>query len=268
MCRVLEVSRSGYYAWRDRGESLRSKTNRSVVIRIRAIHRESRRSFGSPRVADQLKKEGRAIGRHRVAKLMRLEGIQARKRRRYVATTDSAHDKPVAKNLLARNFEASAPNLKWVGDVTYIATSQGWLYLAVVIDLYSRLVVGWAMNEHIGGELSTRALSMACDRRGTTPAGLLYHSDRGVEYACEQFQQALREHHMVCSMSRKGNCWDNAPAESFFSTLKTELIQGRVYADHREAKTAVFDYIETFYNQKRTHSYLGYQTPVEFERAA
>ena len=264
MCRVLEVSRAGYYAWKHRPESQRSRTDRVLTASIREVHERNRRTYGSPRVYQELKATGHRVGRHRVARLMRQERLVGCKRRGFVATTDSKHDHPVAENLLARRFEASAPNQVWVGDITYLPTAEGWLYLAILLDLWSRKIVGWAMSASLDASVALAALRMALEARNPA-AGLMHHSDRGVQYACETYQATLHSNDLVPSMSRKGNCWDNAPAESFFGTLKTELLAGRIFPSRAIARTEVFEYIEAFYNRRRRHSTLGYLSPGDFE---
>ena len=223
MCQVLQVSRSGYYDWLSRSESTRAAGDRALAIDIRASHEASHGRYGSPRVHAELRSQGRRIGRKRVARLMRGMGLAARRRRRFRRTTDSSHAFPVAPNLLGRDFHAPAPDRVWLADITYLWTAQGWLYLAVVLDLFSRQVVGWAMADHLGHELAVAALDMAIARRRPAP-GLVQHSDRGVQYAAHGYRRRLRDHAMICSMSRKGDCWDNAPMESFFATLKGELV--------------------------------------------
>ena len=265
MCRVLEVSRAGYYASRGRPESHRAKANRQLSTKIHAVYETSRRTYGSPRVYLELRGGGHKAGRHRVARLMRREGLVARKKKRFRVTTQSNHSEPIARNVLARNFEVKKPNQVWVGDITYLPTADGWLYLAVLLDLHSRAVVGWAMSEYLDASLALAALRMALERRQPAP-GLVHHSDRGVQYACEAYRGALAANGLVPSMSRKGNCWDNAPAESFFGTLKVELIGDRVFPSRADARTEVFEYVEAFYNRTRRHSSLGYASPAEFER--
>lgn len=264
MCRVLAVSTSGYYDWRGRAESRRQKEDRRLVVEIKAIHKESRQTYGSPRIHDELKDRGRRCGRKRVACLMRLHGIRAKQTRRFKATTDSKHTLPVAENVLSRQFTPSAPDVAWAADITYIPTRQGWLYLAVVIDLFSRRVVGWSMHKRLKRRLVLDALKMAL--RGRSPApGLIHHSDRGSQYASADYQALLEAQQMVCSMSRRGNCWDNAPVESFFSTLKRELVHHRRYQTRAEARAEIFEYIEVWYNRRRRHSSLGSKSPVEYE---
>lgn len=264
MCRVLEVSTSGYYDWRARSESRRQKEDRCLVVEIKAIHRQSRQTYGSPRIHDQLKDRGLRCGKKRVARLMRLHGIRAKQTRRFKATTDSAHNRPVAENVLARRFTPAAPDVVWAADITYIPTRQGWLYLAVVLDLFSRRVVGWSMHKRLGRRLVLDALKMALRGRSPGP-GLIHHSDRGSQYASADYQGLLQAHQMICSMSRRGNCWDNAPVESFFSTLKRELVHHRRYRTRAEARAEIFEYIEVWYNRRRRHSSLGYRSPVEYE---
>ena len=264
MCNCLQVSRSGFYAWLHRPPSQRAQDDARLLPRIRAAHEQSRHTYGSPRVHQALLAEGHRAGRHRVARLMKVAGLKTRQKHRFVRTTDSRHNDPISPNLLARCFSADAPNSAWASDITYIPTAEGWLFLAVVLDLYSRQVVGWAMSETIDTRLTLAALDMALERRG--PArGLLHHSDRGTQYASADYQLALRRHGIICSMSRVGDCWDNAVAESFFATLKTELVHGRHYRSRQQAKSEVFEYIEVFYNRQRLHSALGYRTPAAFE---
>jgi putative transposase len=266
MCGVLEVSPSGFYDWLRRPESPRAAEDRALVAKIQAVHGDSRRTYGSPRVHASLKAEGYRIGRKRVARLMRENDIRARTKRKFRVTTDSRHDHPVAPNRLDRQFTVEAPNTVWLADISYIPTREGWLYLAVVLDLYSRQVVGWAMDEEMPQELTLAALDMALKRRRPLP-GLMHHSDRGSQYAAA-YQARLAEHGIVGSMSRKGNCWDNAPMESFFHTLKTERVHHRDYQTRDEARRDIFEYIEVFYNRQRRHSTLGYLSPVQFEATA
>jgi transposase InsO family protein len=267
MCRVLDVSSSGFYDWLERPESPRAVENRALVAKIQAIHGDSRRTYGSPRVHASLQDAGYRIGRHRVARLMRDHGIRAKTKRKFRVTTDSRHDHPVAPNRLDRQFEVAAPNTVWVADISYIPTREGWLYLAVVLDLFSRQVVGWAMDQQMPQELTLAALDMAIQRRRPLP-GCMHHSDRGSQYAAGDYQKQLAKYGMVCSMSRKGNCWDNAPMESFFHSLKTELVHHRDYQTRDEARRDIFEYIEVFYNRQRRHSTLGYLSPAQFELAA
>jgi len=264
MCRALAVSPAGYYAWRTRPESHRSVRNRALLLTIRVIHRESRETYGSPSIWDALLKQGHDVGEHRVARLMRVEGIRAKTGMKWRATTQSNPRLPVAANTLDRQFTIAAPNRVWAGDLTYVWTTEGWLYLAVILDLYSRRVIGWAMGHRLTVELAERALTMALTNR-TPTAGLLHHSDRGSQYAATSYQQLLAAHGITASMSRKGNCWDNACIESFFGTLKRELVYPRHYATREEATRDIFEYIEVFYNRQRRHSTLGYDSPAEYE---
>ena len=265
LCEVLSVSPAGFYAWRLRPPSARSVSDAELVVKIKQVHEESRRNYGSPRVHRELLALGRAVGRRRVARLMRENGLVAKRRRRFRTTTDSKHGLPVAPNLLERRFETDAPNKVWVTDITYVWTREGWLYLAAIVDLYSRAVVGWAMSESLSREIALRALDMALRSRRPQP-GLVHHSDRGSQYASADYQRALAAQGIVCSMSRKGDCWDNAVAESFFATLKTELVNEADFATRAEARSALFDFIEVFYNRRRRHSFLGYLCPLDFEK--
>lgn len=267
MCQVRGVGRSGFYAWLQRAESPRSRANRRLLVEIKAIHQRSRQTYGSPRIHADLQATGQACGKHRVAQLMRTHGIVSRHKRKFKATTNSRHTHPVAENVLARQFAVAAPNCWWVSDITYIPTREGWLYLAITLDLYHRKVVGWAMDRWMTQQLVLDALTMAL-KNGKPGPGLSHHSDQGVQYASKAFQAVLTASGIQCSMSRKGNCWDNAVAESFFHTLKVELIHARQYHTRQEARAEIFDYIEVFYNRQRRHSVLGYQTPAEFEERA
>jgi len=267
MCEVLDVSRSGYYAWRDRRTGPRQAQRTRWRQQVKDAHEVAGRgTYGSPRVTAELKARGVAICENTVAKLMRQQGLAAKVKRRYVPrTTDSSHDCPVAPNRLGRDFTAAAPNTRWAGDITYVATGEGWLYLAVVLDLYSRRIVGWSMRPHLRAELACDALEMALRSRRPEPGGLLYHSDRGVQYASEAYRRRLSEAGAEASMSRPGNCYDNAVSESFFGTLKTELVNHERYATHDEARRSLFEWIEVFYNRQRRHSSLGYFSPEAFE---
>jgi transposase InsO family protein len=268
MCRVLSVSRSGYYAWRKRPASPRKMANDIVLEKIKAAHRKSRQTYGSPRIQAELVAQGIRCGHNRVARLMRLNGLRAKQKRAFkVKTTDSNHHQPVAPNLLDQDFQTDQPDQKWLTDITYIATAEGWLYLAVVLDLYSRRIVGWAMSDRLERQLVIDALLMALQAR-RPPPGLLHHSDRGSQYASQEYQALLTKHQLRCSMSRAGNCYDNAPMESFFSTLKSELIHHRRYASRAEARADIFEFIEVFYNRLRRHSALAFQSPVMFELLA
>ena len=265
MCRVLSVSRSGFYAWRDRPISPRRQFKEELAEVIHQVHQECRGVYGSPRLTVELNERGVRVCENTVAKIMRQEGVAAQVRRRFVPqTTDSNHPHPIAANVLDRQFDAALPNRKWVCDITYVRTDEGWLYLAGVMDLCSRKIVGWAMDQHMRAELVSEALKMAVSARRPAP-GLLHHSDRGVQYACGDYRQILQANGIACSMSRTGNCWDNAAMESFWSTLKRELVNEERYATCAQAKASIFEYIEVFYNRKRRHSSLGYVSPEQFE---
>jgi len=265
MCEVLEVSRSGFYDWLRNPESRRKRDNRALLSAIRIAFEKSRQTYGSPRMTVELNESGVACSENRVARLMCESGIRAVGKRKYRVTTQSKHTYPVAENLLNRQFSADKPNAVWLSDITYIWTSEGWLYLAAVIDVHSRMLVGWSMGRRITAELTLDALHQAINRRNVTPE-LMHHSDRGSQYAAGEYQKLLRETQMICSMSRKGNCWDNAPMESFFATLKAELVYRERFKTRQEAKTKIFEYIEVFYNRQRRHSTLGNSSPVDFER--
>ena len=265
MCRVLGVSRQGFYAWQNRAPSKRSCRDKSLTHQIRSSFTESQGRYGSPRIYRDLQAQGCSTSRKRVARLMKQHGLQARRRRRFVRTTDSKHGFRIAPNRLARDFRPAGPNQAWAADITYVGTKQGWLYLAVVIDLYSRKVVGWAMERFIDRRLALSALRMAIEARQPA-AGLVHHSDRGVQYACGEYQRVLADAEIVASMSRKADCWDNAVVESFFSTLKEELVYRYEFATAADARTAIFEYLEGFYNRRRRHSTLGYLSPLEYER--
>jgi putative transposase len=267
MCRQLGVSRAGYYAWVRRPESARKAQERALGVQVAAVYRESRRTYGAPRVQRELRRRGVRVARKRVARLMRQEGLAARSRRRFVLTADSQHPHPIAPNVLQRDFRPPAPNATWACDITYVPTAEGWLYLAVVLDLFSRRIVGWATSACIDRRLVLAALDMALAAR-RPPRGLVHHSDRGCQYACADYQQALASRGLVPSMSRKGNCWDNACVESFFSSLKTECVYRQRFSTHAAARLALFDYLEVFYNRSRLHSHLGYVSPAEYEAAA
>ena len=267
-CRVLGVSASGYYDWRDRAPSQRAIANQNLLHDIQRIHWDHHKRYGSPRVHVTLKTEGQRVGRARIEKLMRDNNLRALSKRRVrVTTTDSKHNLPVAENRLDRNFRALGSNQKWCADITYIPTDEGWLFLATVLDLYTRKIVGWCMREHMRTELALTALMMAIQQQRPN-AGLIHHSDRGSQYAAGDYRAALTDADMLQSMSRKGNCWDNAPAESFFHTLKTELVHHRHYATREAAKRDIFTYIEGYYNRQRIHSALGYITPEQMELQA
>ncbi len=265
MCQVLRVTRSGYYAWQKRPQSKRSRENERLLIRIRAAYKMGRQSYGSPRVHKVLRAQGERCGRKRVEKLMAQNGIRARQKKRFVLTTDSRHDHPAAANVLDRHFVVDEPDKVWVSDITYIPTGEGWLYLSGVLDLCTKTVVGWSMGEKMESRLVMDALEMAYQRR-RPGRGLLHHSDRGSQYASEDYRKLLSAYGMRESMSRKGNCWDNAPMESFFGTLKRELVHHRRYRTRQEARKDIFEYIEVFYNRQRLHSSLGYMSPSDFEK--
>lgn len=266
LCKCMEVSPSGFYEWNERPLSARAREDARLLEIMTATHAKHKRRYGSRRHrADLADSAALSIGRNRVRRLMKDGNLQARRRRPYKVTTKSDHDHPVADNHLDRQFQPAQPNQAWVGDITYLPTCEGWLYLAVVIDLYSRRVVGWAMSTLATRQLVLDALKMALGRRSVSPGLLLFHSDRGVQYASSDFRKALKKHKIKPSMSRRGNCWDNAVAESFFASLETELLDEMKGATREEVGQAVFDYIERYYNRQRLHSTLGYKTPVNFE---
>jgi putative transposase len=278
MCRVLVVSRSGFFAWLRRAPSARMLRRDALAQQIRVVHVENRRVYGSPRVHEALLAQGQRVSVNTVARVMREKQIRPKTRRKFVPrTTDSRHDQPVAPNLLGRDFHADQPNRKWVADITYVPTEEGWLYVAAVLDLCSRRIVGWSMADHMRAELVGDALQMALDRRrphlkAASPCGgeptaetMLFHSDRGVQYASDEHQHLLARHGITCSMSAKGDCYDNAAMESFWATLKTELVHHECYGSRDQARASIFEYIEVFYNRKRLHSTLGYQSPETFE---
>jgi len=264
LCKLLGVTRQGYYAYSKRPLSTRVCQDQALREHVQRIHRDSRGTYGSPRVQQQLRRQGQRVGKRRVERCMRSLGLIGRLPRRFRVTTQAnpAHRK--ADNLLARNFTASRPDERWVSDITYVWTTEGWCYLAVIIDLFSRAVVGWSTDAHPFAALPLRALQSALHRRQPT-AGLLHHSDQGSQYTSFDYRNLLAEHGIECSMSRRGDCWDNAVAESFFSTLKAELIQRRRWSSRNELRSALFEYIEVFYNRKRLHSTLAYRTPAEVE---
>jgi putative transposase len=266
MCEVLGVSRSGYYAWRRRPRSRRDKTNAKLTETIRVIHEESRRIYGSPRIYATLQHRGIACGRHRVARLMREEGIRSKTKRRFRSIATKRAETPAAPNRLERRFTAARPNRVWASDITIVKTAQGWLHLAIVLDLCSRKVVGWATSTAVTQTLALEALQMAFTVRRPKP-GLLHHSDRGGQYLSAAYQHLLDEHGALCSMSRPGNCLDNAAVESFFHTLKTELVYQQHYRTREQARLAIFEYVEAFYNRTRLHSTLDYRSPEEYERS-
>jgi putative transposase len=265
LCRVLGVSRSGYYAWRSREPSPAEVRRKELTDEVKEIHAEVKGRYGSPRIHAELAARGTTCCENTVARLMREAGIAAKTRRKFRQTTDSNHPHPVAENLLDREFDPDQPNASWVADVTYIPTGEGWLYLAAVVDLFSRMVVGWSMATTMTSRLVVDALEMALVRR-LPGSGLVAHSDRGSQYASEHYRRRLAEERIGCSMSRRGNCWDNAPMESFFASLKKELVHDENYATRDEARASIFEYIEAFYNRVRRHSTLGYVAPTEYER--
>ena len=264
MCRMLSVSASGYYDWLGRPQSLRAKDNAVLAAKIKAIYDEEHGRAGAKRIAKRLKFEGMPVSRNRVARIMRLQGWRAKAARKFKATTNSNHKLPVAPNLLQQNFAASKPNEKWVSDITYVWTEEGWLYLAVVMDLYSRMVVGWSMSERMTTKLVIDALQMAIWRRDR-PRGVIIHSDRGSQYCSHEYQRLLAENSFICSMSKRGDCYDNASMESWNHSFKVEAIHGEKFPTRADVKSHVFDYIDVYYNRKRLHSRLGYQSPVYFE---
>lgn len=264
ICIVMQVSRSGYYAWRKYEKSARQKENERLIPIVHAAHKNSKGTYGARRIAEEIKAHGSPCGRVRAGTLMKLAGVSARQKKKFKATTNSKHNLPVAKNLLNRQFEVKEPDRMYVSDITYIWTHEGWLYLAVVLDLFSRQVVGWSLSSRMSKKLIMNALRMAIWRRQPL-SGLIFHSDRGSQYCSKDFQKMLKTHKMISSMSRKGNCWDNAVAESFFGSLKTERVFFSGYITREEARMDIVDYIEMFYNSNRRHSYLGYVSPKEFE---
>jgi transposase InsO family protein len=265
MCEALEVSASGYYAWASRPDSPTEAWRQNLVGAIEQVHAEVQQRYGSPRMTAELNARGYECSENTVAQLMREHGIRAKSPRRFVRTTDSNHRLPVAANLLGRDFAPEGPNESWCADITYIPTHEGWLYLAVVEDLFSRMVVGWSMAESMESRLVVDALEMAIQRR-RPGAGLLAHSDRGSQYASDHYQRVLASEGITCSMSEVGQCWDNAPVESFFGRLKCEVAPGEMFATRDQARAELFEYLEAFYNRVRRHSSLGFLSPVEFER--
>lgn len=266
MCRVLKVSKQGYFDWRHRPISPHGCDDAALAKQVALIHTQSRETYGSPRIHQELRHQGKHVSRKRVARLMRELGISVAAPKRYVVTTNSDHDLPIAENLLNQDFTADGPNAKWVTDITYIDTDEGWLYLSSIEDLFSRRIVGWAMDVHMETSLVLRALDMALGNR-SPGAGLTHHSDRGCQYASHAYRSVLNEQGIGISMSRRGNCYDNACIESFWKTLKVELVYRRHFRTRDEAKAAIFEYIEVFYNRIRRHSSLGYMSPEDFEMA-
>jgi transposase InsO family protein len=266
MCELLSVSRSGFYAWLNRKPSLRDQANRLLDVKIKSVFAQHHKRYGAPRITRALKQENEKCSETRVARRMKVMGIKAVARDKFKVTTDSDHALPIYNNILNRDFNATAPNQKWCCDISYIPTSEGWLYLAVVIDLYSRAVIGWSMNQRMNKALVCDALTMALFRR-KFPKNVIVHSDRGSQYCSIRYQNLLEDNRLIGSMSRKGNCWDNAIAESFFHTLKVELVYTQKYTTREQAKQSIFEYIETYYNQCRLHSAIDYKAPFEFECA-
>jgi len=264
MCHALKVSRSAFYDWLTSLKSKREIANDQLLEEITRAHKKSRKTYGSRRVHKRLVTDGHICSKNRVARLMKRRGLKAKTKRKFRATTNSKHSFPVAENLLNRQFEIEAPNKVWVADITYIPTDEGWLYLAAVKDLGSKRIVGWSMSDRATRELTLDALNMAIRQR-KPPDGLIHHSDRGVQYACTDYRNLLTKHGMICSMSRKGDCWDNAAMESFFASLKTECTHHRRYHSRNEARRDIFYYIEVFYNDERLHSSLGYRSPAQYE---
>jgi putative transposase len=267
MCDTLSVSPQGFYAWRARPSSERQQRRDTLLVEIRAVHAEAKQRYGSPRIHAQLKAQGVGCCVNTVAKLMHDNGIRAKTARKFRNTTDSNHRLPVADNVLDRQFDPKSPNQVWLGDITYIPTREGWLYLAAIEDLYSRMVVGWSMADTMTSRLVVDALELAVARR-LPRVGLLAHSDRGSQYASDHYQRLLRQHGIECSMSGVGQCWDNAPMESFFASLKKELVHHEDYQTRTEARASLFEFIEVFYNHQRLHSSLGYVSPTTYEQRA
>lgn len=265
LCHTLQVTRSGYYHWRRQPLSERAKEDQRLVKKIEQSYMTSKKSYGSPRIYKDLRELGETCGKHRIARLMRTNGIVAKQRRKFRTTTDSRHDLPVAGNVLDRQFKPTAPNQAWVSDITYVPTREGWLYLAVVMDLFSRRIVGWSMSTRIDQTLVLDALTDALQQRRPAP-GLIHHSDRGSQYASRDYQALLARQGLIPSMSRKGNCWDNSPMESFFHTLKVECLHDYYFSTRAAARQAIFTFVETWYNRHRLHSTLGYRSPEQYER--
>ena len=265
MAQSLNVSRSCYYAWLDSEPSEHELRDKELLVEIDKVFKENYGYYGSPRIHDNFKKRGISCARKRVARIMLENGLKARQKRKFRVTTDSSHNYPISPNLLKRNFTVPASNRIWVSDITYIRTWEGWMYLCVILDLYSRMVVGWSMASHLRAELAVNALEMAVAHRNPE-SGLIFHSDRGIQYASSEFRKNLKRYKMVQSMSRKGDCWDNACAESFFSTLKMEEVINKTYRTKTEARRSIFEYIAVYYNRRRTHSFLDYRSPEEYEK--
>jgi len=267
MCEVLDVSRSGFYHWRTRGPSQQERSTRDLDSRIRELFARHKQRYGAPRITDDLHDEGIACSENRVARRMRVLGLKAIQAKKFKVTTDSNHSKPVAPDLIEQDFSAEEPNQKWTSDITYVWTDEGWLYLAVVMDLYSRAIVGWSMSRRMTQQLVCDALTMALFRRHF-PRGTIIHSDHGNQYCSKLYQRLISNNGLFCSMGRKANCYDNAAMESFFHTLKVELVHRERYATWRTAKSKIFEYIETYYNRQRKHSAIGHKIPMQFDQAA
>lgn len=265
MCRSLQISKSGYYAWRTRPQSKREQANEKLDHHIRIIYEQSKGTYGSPRITEALNNQKIDCSETRVARRMRKNNIKAKTKKRFKVTTHSQHSHPIAENLLGQNFTVQHPDQVWASDITYLWTREGWLYLAVILDLFSRRIVGWSLSHRLSQELVLNAFQQALWRRRPDP-GVVFHSDRGVQYACTAFRNLLQQHRFIQSMSGKGNCYDNAVVESFFHTLKTELVYFETYYTREDAKNSVFEYMETYYNRTRLHSTLNYCSPVEFEQ--
>jgi putative transposase len=264
MCQALRVSRSGYYDWLNRGQSRRDRSNQVLLEQIKRVFADSYRTYGSPRITAELRANGEGCNKKRVARLMRINGIVAKTKRRFKVTTDSGHNKPVAANLVNQQFVAGAANQLWSSDITYIWTKEGWLYLSVVLDVYSRRIVGWSMKRRLTKELVLEAVNQALKHRDPG-SDMIFHSDQGSQYASDKFRKLLNDHDIKASMSGRGNCYDNAITETFFHTLKTELVYFENYQTREEARLSIFEYIEVFYNRKRRHSAIGYKNPFDFE---
>lgn len=264
MCNVLAVSRAGFYAWSTKQESQRKLDDKRIIVLIRDVFKSSRDTYGYRRILAALRDMNETCSKHKILRLMRENNIRPKTRRKFKVTTNSKHNKPIHENTLNRQFNPQSPNQRWVADITYVPTSEGWLYLSIIMDLYSRKVIGWAMSDRMTDSIVTDALKMALFRRKVR-SDLLLHSDRGSQYASDNMQQLLRNSKIECSMSRKGNCWDNAVAESFFHSLKMECVYHERYLTRDSAKKSIFDYIEVFYNRQRRHSYLGYKSPEQYE---
>jgi putative transposase len=265
MAKILGVTRSGYYSWLKRPESKRSIENKKLLYEIKEIHKNSKKRYGSPKIYKTLIKKGIRCGKNRVIRIMRDNKIRSIAKKRFKITTNSKHNNPVFDNILNRQFNVTKSNKIWVSDITYIDTCEGWLYLCVIIDLFSRKVIGWCLSKSLSSDIVINSIKMACLNRNY-PKNVIFHSDRGVQYTSDDFQKILKENDFNCSMSRKGNCWDNACAESFFRSLKVEEVNHYKYLTRDQARVSIFEYIEVFYNRKRIHSTLGYLTPEEYEK--